>query len=199
VTDTQLSVVVLGSLQFLVALLILWQVILSRASVAAMKAAYLEGYLRFSVVPRGVTGLLNMRLENSGQGVVDEVKLVFPSGLRVITTDTVQTVAKKGTIWELGSMGPGEKREWHIGFAGHKDFAKLGDKIEYVLHYRRVGNRKETIIKGSLSLKSYTGTLVRAYADQEDFLRESEKLVTAVQGLSKQLSEVVELLKRSSG
>ena len=196
-TDTQLSVVVLGSLQFVVALFILWQAFLSRASVAAMKKAYLEGHLRLAVVPRGATGVLNMRLGNTGHGAVEEVKLSFPSGLCVIGSHGVELAVKDGsTVWKLGSMGPAEKREWHIGFAGHEDFAKLGNTIEYILGYRRAGARKETTIRGSLALKSYSGTLVRAYADQVDVLQEMEKLAKSVESLATQHKELSEIVKR---
>ncbi len=197
-SDTLISVIVLGSSQFLVALFILWQAFLSRASVTAMRRAYLEGHLRLSVVPRGATGILNMRLENTGQGAVNEVRLRFPSGLRVIDDKGVQTLVENAnTTWKLGSMGPGEKREWHIGNAGHEAFAKLGDNIAYVLCYRRIGARKETRVEGSLSLSSYKGTLVRAYADQGDLLRQIQNLAASLKDLANQhkvLSEIVKNL-----
>lgn len=197
ITDALISVVVLGSLQFFVAFFILWQAILSRSSVTAMKAAYLEGHLRLAIVPRGATGVLNMRLENTGHGAVEEVKLSFPLGLRVIGSNGVELVVKDGsTVWELGSMGPAEKREWNIGFAGHEDFSKLGDTIEYILGYRRAGARKKATTKGSLALKSYLGTLVRAYADQEDVLQEIVKLTISVESLASQHKELSETVKR---
>lgn len=128
-----------------------------------------------------------MRLENTGHGVVDEAGLKFPSGLRVIGQDGIQSIVEDGTTtWELGSIGPGEKREWHIGFAGHKDFPKLGERIEYLLSYRRAGCRRVTTSKGTLSLTSYSRSLVRAYASEEDILTQLERLAASVEHMSRQ-------------
>jgi len=171
----------------------------TRKMVAATTRAYLEGQVLLSVVPRGGTGFLNLRLQNIGAGYVHDVTLSFPSSLQGIEDDKVVDLISAGTVpLTIGDMGPHEKREWHLGFTGHPKWSQFPSKTNYVLLYSTSNLRfwrwlrfwipkkgRSVKHKGVLDIGSYKGSLLRAYTDIEDLRVEIQELTKAVRELAR--------------
>lgn len=180
----------------LMAFFIYMQARWTRKAVETTTSAYLEGHLLLSLVPYGRSGALNLRLENLGAGKVDNVKIEFPEGLKGVDDGEIIDLVDKGRIpLQLGTLGPGGKREWFIGFAGHPKFKELPNQIAYNISYQKPSyerrwrrkkaspNREEQW--GILNLSTYTGSLLCAYTTNEDLRIELEKIWRAIEGTGK--------------
>jgi len=183
---------------FVSAVFVASQAYFTRQLIAATTSAYLEGHILLSLAPYGSTGAINLRLENVGAGQVEAVALSFPSGLMALGDDgPVDLCATGGIPLQIGSMGPHEKREWSLGFAGHPRWNELPKVVPYEVTYCRRTlpknwyrwKAKKLVIgqKGTLHLGTYTGSLVRAYTGLEDLRAELQTLSTELKTIAQRL------------
>ena len=176
------------------ALFVAVQSIYTRKLVQSTTQAYLEGNLQVSLVPRGASGALNLRVENVGANTISDVKLAFPCGVKAVVEGKVVDIAKSGQIpLELGSMAPHEKREWHLAVTSEEAFEDLPRFIRYEASYglpsraRRCSlrrNPKLRKISGSLDTRSYRGSLIQAFVGSQDLLLELRKISKALEARS---------------
>jgi len=170
----------------------------SRKLVAATISSFVEGNVQLSLVPYGGQGALNLRVSNVGASVANDVLLDFPCGL-LRTTDTgIENLVESGLVpLDLGSLGPGEKREWFLLNTTHALFDELPRFLPYNVHYTVTTSRGPKISSGRFDLHSYRGSLVRAFVNLDDICRTLERSAKAQGCIAKALKNSNEALRTS--
>lgn len=191
-SDALVSTTVLGCLQLLVVLVMLWEV-------RSTREAYLEGKILVWLRPRESTGFFNLRIENVGAGPVEDVNIRFPQGFPAIPERQQQVDLSSRIPSTLGTFGPYEFREWNVGFLADRYQSSLPDIIPYMLEYRvprarltrripflskRMGRRR---VEGQLYFSAYRGVLLNSYVGFEDLHRELRSLVDVLKMMDRKL------------
>lgn len=176
------STAVLGFLQLLVVLVMVWEV-------RSTREAYLEGRIVVRLRPRESSGFVNLRIENVGPGPVEDVKITFPEGFPAIPERQELVDLSSRIPQHLGTFAPREFREWNVGFFADRYERSLPDTIPYVVEYRvpcphfmrwipfLSGKRR---VEEKLCFSVYKHVLLNPYVGFEDIQRELRSLVEAV-------------------
>jgi len=189
-----ISITILGFLQFLLVLVMWWEVKTTRE-------AYLEGRILVRLRPRESSGFFNLRIENVGAGPVEDVKITFPQGFPAIPDRKQQVDLSQVIPNYLGTFGPGEFREWNVGFYADRYNSSLPDVIPYEIEYKcpRVkllqaipflrGKRK---VVGQLCFSTYAGVLFNPYIGMEDIHRELKSIACELKYIRNQVRNFLE-------
>jgi len=200
-----ISITILGFLQFLLVLVMWWEVKTTRE-------AYLEGRILVRLRPRESSGFFNLRIENVGAGPVEDVKITFPQGFPAIP-DRQQQVDLSSIIPNyLGTFGPGEFREWNVGFYADRYNSSLPDVIPYEIEYRCPRAkllqaipclskllqaipflRGERKVVGQLCFSTYAGVLLNPYVGVEDIHRELKSIACELNFIRNQVRNFLEV------
>lgn len=168
------------------AIFILLQALFSRRLVVATIASFVEGNVQLSLVPYDSTGALNLRVYNAGASAANDVQVEFPCGLLRTTSSRIENLVESGQVpLELGSLGPGEKREWFLMNTSDALFAELPRFLPYEASYLVATRRKRKRTSGRFDLHSYKGSLLRAYVGLGDLEKALKDCTAALILISK--------------
>jgi len=195
-----ISITILSFLQFLVVLVMWWEVKTTRE-------AYLEGRILVRLRPRESSGFFNLRIENVGAGPVEDVKITFPQGFPAIPDRQRQVDLASVIPTYLGTFGPGEFREWNVGFYADRYNSSLPDVIPYEIEYKCPRNkllqaipflRGKRKVVGQLCFSTYAGVLLNPYVGMEDIHRELKFIVRELRSIKDFLKAWQLTLERKS-